>query len=456
VCALYVPSQFKVHALATVLTDAAIRKFRPGATRRFIRDAGAQSLYLVIAPDGARSFMMRFRLPGRRPAKMVIGSFDMSGHEPEGDPQIGTPLTLAGARRLAAEIHRQRAQGRDVFAEHKQRKQQQRTEQQHRSANTFAACARSFIIEHARPNVRRWSEVARRLGLQPDDLEPIADGLVARWGDRSVRDITAHDVWSVIDEARRIAVPGIAPRSPGLSESRPRDLHSALGGMFGWLQRHRRIEQSPLTGLHRPEPPEARERVLSADEIRLFWSACGEIGGWFGTIFRLLLLTGQRLREVSDMRRSEIEGDLWRIPGSRTKNRRPHVVPLSPMAQKLIDAAGDRQIVFSATGTTAPSGFSQAKRRLDAEMLAANRGEPIPEWVLHDLRRSAVTGMAELGVRTDVIELVVNHISGARAGVAGVYNKSELLDERRQALSRWADHIERLVRGGGEKVVRLR
>ena len=104
--------------MATVLTDAAIRKFRPGATRRVIRDAGARTLYLVIAPDGARSFMMRFRDPKGRPAKMVIGSFDLSGHEPQEEPQIGTPLTLAGARRLAAEIHRQRLQGRDVIADH--------------------------------------------------------------------------------------------------------------------------------------------------------------------------------------------------------------------------------------------------------------------------------------------------------------------------------------------------
>ena len=105
--------------MATVLTDAAIRKFRPGATRRVIRDAGARTLYLVIAPDGARSFMMRFpRSRSGRPAKMVIGSFDLSGHEPQEEPQIGTPLTLAGARRLAAEIHRQRLQGRDVIADH--------------------------------------------------------------------------------------------------------------------------------------------------------------------------------------------------------------------------------------------------------------------------------------------------------------------------------------------------
>ena len=305
--------------MATVLTDAAIRKFRPGATRRVIRDAGARSLYLVIAPDGARSFIDAIsRAPNGRPAKMVIGSFDMSGHEPQEEPQIGTPLTLAGARRLAAEIHRQRLQGRDVIAEHKQRKQQQRTEQQQRSANSFAASARSYIIEYAKLNVRRWFEIARRLGLHPESLEPIPGGLVARWGDRPVQDIAPHDAWSVVDEARRSAVPGIAPRSLGMSEC-ARDLHSALSGMFAWLQRNRRIEQSPLAGLHRPATPKARERVLSADEIRSFWSACRDIGEPFGTIFRLLLLTGQRLREVAGIRRDELDGDLWKFPATEPK-----------------------------------------------------------------------------------------------------------------------------------------
>jgi integrase len=114
---------------------------------------------------------------------------------------------------------------------------------------------------------------------------------------------------------------------------------------------------------------------------------------------------------------------------------------------KLIDAAGDRDIVFTTTGTTPPGAFSDAKKRLDAAMLVANGGKPIPRWVIHDLRRTAVTHMAEMGIRTDVIELIVNHVSGARAGVAGTYNRSELLDERRQALAQWAQQIERIVGG---------
>jgi integrase len=426
--------------MATVLTDAAIRKLRPGAKRRVIRDAGARSLYLVIAPDGAKSFMMRFRDISGRPAKMVIGYFDTTGFTPEDEPQMGSPVTLVGARRLAAQIHHERALGRDVVAEHKLRKQQRRTKR----ADTFAAYAEDYANEHLKPKVREWGAIARRLGLTKS-LEQIPDGLAARWGDRSARDITAHDVWSVVDEARRRAIPGITPRTQGTSEPRAQHMHAALSGMFGWLHGNRRIERNPVTDLQRPEKSKARERVLPADEIRLFWLACDKVDKPYCMIFRLLLLTGQRLREVAGMRHGELRGNLWHIPGSRTKNGRPHVVPLSSMAMKLVSAAGDRDIVFTTNGRTPPSSFSRSKQRLDAAMIAANGGRPIANWTLHDLRRTAITHMAELGTRTDVIELIVNHVSGARAGVAGTYNRSELLDERRRALEQWAQQIKRIV-----------
>jgi integrase len=184
---------------------------------------------------------------------------------------------------------------------------------------------------------------------------------------------------------------------------------------------------------------------LSADEIKLLWQACDKVAEPYSTIVRLLLLTGQRRDEVAGMRREELQGDQWHLPGSRTKNGRPHVVPLVPLALKLIAAAGDRDIVFTTTGRTPPGAFSEAKKRLDAGVTAANGGRPVAPWVLHDLRRTAVTHMAELGIRTDVIELIVNHTSGTRGGIAGVYNRSELLDERRRALEQWAQRIGRIV-----------
>jgi integrase len=147
----------------------------------------------------------------------------------------------------------------------------------------------------------------------------------------------------------------------------------------------------------------------------------------------------------------------------RTKNRRAHVVPLAPAAQAIVAAAprveGCR-FVFSTTGRTPVSGWSKVKRRLDAAMVVAARAErgpdaTVPPWRLHDLRRTAVTGMAELGIAPHVIEMAVNHVSGHRGGVAGVYNKSELLPERRAALERWAAHVAGLVEGKQANVADL-
>jgi len=155
------------------------------------------------------------------------------------------------------------------------------------------------------------------------------------------------------------------------------------------------------------------------------------------------------------MLEDELNGDaMWELPGSRSKNRRAHQVPLPPLAVEIIASVPRIEncpYVFSITGRAPISGYSKKKRELDKVM-----GKPKP-WRLHDLRRTAVTGMAELGIRPDVIELCVNHVSGVRRGVAGTYNKAELLDERRKALRRWALRIEGLTSGEQtKKVVRLR
>jgi integrase len=208
--------------------------------------------------------------------------------------------------------------------------------------------------------------------------------------------------------------------------------------------------------VHRPAPPDARDRVLSAEEVRWFWQACESADAPlqfraprpFAPLLRCLLLTGQRRDEVANMTRAELSDDgIWRLLGERTKNGRAHTVPLPPLALDLIASVETSgKFIFTTTGTTPVSGWSRLKRRLDAAMLALARKERGPDatispWRLHDLRRTVVTGMAELGIQPHVIELVVNHISGTRAGIAGVYNRSELLLERKAALEMWARYL---------------
>ena len=449
--------------LSKPLTAAAVRKFAPGAKRRRL-PTGTQSLFLIIEPSGHKSWQMRFRTAGGRIGKMTLGEVDLSGRELKAEPVIGQPLTLAAARQLAARVHRERGLGHDPIAEHKAARERQRVAVIEAASNTFGAVAKEFIEQYASKKIRRWREQAHLLGFKPsaDGLDSIAGGLSQRWRDKPIGKIDGHDIHTLIAETRERGAPGLERRADGPTESRARAMLATLSGMFSWLQRHRRVESNPCVGVHRPEAPKARERVLSDAEIRWLWQACSTLGEPFAAIVKILLLTGQRLNEVAGMRRDELseDGASWNIPSSRTKNKRPHRVPLPPATRALIPD-GKHALVFTTTGTTPPSGWSRAKRRLDAAMLKLaqqERGKTavIAPWRLHDLRRTAVTGMAELGIRPDVIELTVNHVSGSRGGIAGVYNRSELLPERKGALEAWASHVLGLLSVRPANVVSIR
>src|ERR1700693_565000 len=195
--------------MAKGLTAAGIARYKPSKERREIRDGAATGLYLILQESGQRSFALRFRKPNGKPAKLTLGPVDVSGVEPASAPSLdslGAPLTLAGARQLAAEIHRQRAMGRDIVADMKATKHQRRVAIREGAANTFAAAVMAFVEHHAKPKTRRWRTSARMLGLRyaPDGGGPtvIKGGLAERWGDQPVAGITSHDIWVAFDESR--------------------------------------------------------------------------------------------------------------------------------------------------------------------------------------------------------------------------------------------------------------
>jgi integrase len=198
--------------------------------------------------------------------------------------------------------------------------------------------------------------------------------------------------------------------------------------------------------------------VLDDREVRWFSRACDELGEPFGAMLKLLLVTAARREEVARMTRAEISDDCatWSLAAGRTKNNRPHVVPLPPLAREIIGGvrtiAGKPGYIFTTTGTTPVSGFSRVKTRLDKLMLkfareeaaAAGRGSAevtIPPWRLHDLRRTAVTGMARAGADLHVIERAVNHVSGSFGGIVATYQKHRYAAEVRAALEAWANLI---------------
>jgi len=212
--------------MAKTMTAAAVKNYRPGEVRREIPDGGCPGLYLVIPAGGHRSWAMRFRRPNGKPAKLTLGPVDLSGKEAESEPVLDWPLTLAAARRLAAEVLRQRAMGRDVVADYDASRRRQKSEHEIRAKSTFAAAARDFIEQYASKKTRRWRETARLLGLAypltGGEPTPIKAGLCQRWNDKPIAEIDGHDIHSLIDETRRSGAPGLERRSDGPTEARAR------------------------------------------------------------------------------------------------------------------------------------------------------------------------------------------------------------------------------------------
>jgi integrase len=230
--------------------------------------------------------------------------------------------------------------------------------------------------------------------------------------------------------------------------------HATLRKLFRWAVNRGDLDRSPLEGVEAPPAVPARDRVLNDDELAIIWRGCAELGFPFGPLIKLLILTGQRREEVAsvDWRELSRSEQLWTLPAHRAKNKKPHLVPLSAAALEILDevAGGStwpvNGVLFSTTGKTSPSGFSKAKRRLDEYITASGTGpnESRP-WRLHDLRRTVATGLQRLGTRFEVTEAVLNHVSGARAGIAGVYQRHDWREEKTRALNDWAKHVLQVI-----------
>ncbi len=249
-----------------------------------------------------------------------------------------------------------------------------------------------------------------------------------------------HNLPLVKIERRDIAdlLRAIATESGPVAANRVR---SSVSAMFGWAMKAGRAETNPAAFTNK-ENERPRSRVLTAAELRQIWTALPD--GDFGTIVRLLILTGQRRNEIADLRRSEI--DLKRgtitLPPERVKNGRQHIVPMSDPVRALIKATlktDERDLVFG-WGEGGFSGWSRCKERLDASLQP-----PMPPWTLHDLRRTVATGLADLGVQPHIIEATLNHVSGHKTGVAGIYNRSAYEEEVRDALALWGKHVLEVV-----------
>jgi integrase len=231
-------------------------------------------------------------------------------------------------------------------------------------------------------------------------------------------------------------------------------LRAALSAVYSWAIGMGLADFNPVTGTAKPEQPPSRDRVLSDDELVAIWKDCNDDDA--GRIIRLLILTGARRSEVGGMRWSEVERHraLWTIPAARSKNGRQHDLPLSSAAMRVIEPVpqrADRDHLFGERASLGFTTWGKSKNELDARL-----GEKVKPWTYHDLRRSCATKMADIGVAPHIIEAVLNHVSGHKAGVAGIYNRATYAAEKRAALERWAEHVAALVEGRATNIVPLR
>lgn len=259
---------------------------------------------------------------------------------------------------------------------------------------------------------------------------------------KSLPEITAQDISAVLRPLK----------DKPASRSK---LFAVLRRLFRWAKSEGDISWSPMQDMETPAPPASRKRYLTEEELLLVWNSTADLGYPFGPMIRLLILTGQRRNEVSDLSWKEIDraASSWSLPASRAKNNEASLVPLSTLAMDELGAVARRKkkadwplsgYVFTTTGKTPVSGYSRAKGRIDKLVTKANEGVPLDDWTLHDLRRTLATGMQRLGVRFEVTEAILNHKSCSRAGVAGIYQQHDWASEKRDALNAWARHIASL------------
>lgn len=393
--------------MGKALTVAAIEKAKPGPARREIPDGMIPGLYLVVQPSGVKSFAVRYRAGGR-PKKLTLS------------PRYPA-LTLAQARERAREALMKVATGEDPAAERQQPK---------RDDDLFEHVLADFLKRHASRN-RSGADVARSFERE----------VLPHWRGRRIDKITRRDVIALID--------GIADSGRGVTANR---VLAHVSKLFNWCLERDIIPASPVAGVKPPAREVPRERILADEELRLLWRACDAIGEPFGPLVKLLVLTGARRGEVAGMTAAELhlEDDHphWIIPAARAKNNREHVLPLPAAAVEII--AGVRRIagaagyVFSTSGVSPVSGFTRAHERLHREMCKIGERD-IPAWTFHDLRRTAASGMARLGIAPHVVEAVLNHKSGTIRGVAAVYNRHGYQVEQQAALEAWGRYVSDLV-----------
>lgn len=415
---------------------------RGSKDRAYLWDEEVKGFGLMVTDKGHRSYILQYRLGGRggRTRRVTIGKH-------------GSPWTPDSARKRALELLEQVRRQIDPFDAERERLQADRERQRVMTEASVAATKLAFST-FADRFIERYAKVEQPKSWRDTDSIFRRD-LKPHFKDRLLPSIRPADVVEILEKVQE------------RGDSAAIKAYKALRVMFGWAVEKHEIVASPMQNMKPPAKIDARERALTDAEVRLVWMAAGELGWPFGPIVQLLILTGQRRDEVGGLRWPELDltKNQWLLPADRSKNGEQNLVPLAPKALSIVEALprikGETQLVFTTTGETAVSGFSKVKRRLDEAMLAILRREAteagaseedvailaLSPWRLHDLRRTVASGCQRLGIPLEVSEAILNHTSGTRAGIAGVYHVYKFEKEKRSALNAWARHVASAVSG---------
>lgn len=427
------------------ITKRTLDAAEPGERDYFVWDTGFTGFGFKVTPKGRKVFIYQYRMPApgeaekTAPTRYTIGKYGA--------------ITPDQARKRAEQLAGMVANGIDPRSEDKERvaaaKDAKRAAEQQAKLETelaFSAYADRWLDHYEHERGRRPSSIRQAKLVVENYLKPAL-------AQKPMPHIDRADLQPILDAM------------PAKRKGMKRAVFAYASILFGWAMRRGDIPANPLATMDKPAAPAARDRVLTDAELKLVLAAAPGLSAPFDSFIRLLVLTAQRRSEVAGLDWKELDraSATWTIPVARAKNKAAHLVPLSAAVMAELDSLAlkalggkwpetgpawpAKGLVLSTTGKTPISGVSRIKAQLDSDIAKANDGKALPAWRLHDIRRTVATGLQRIGIRLEVTEAVLNHVSGSRGGIVGVYQRHDFADEKRAALEAWAGRVEAIVAG---------
>ena len=408
-------------------------KCEPGQRDRLVFDDTQKGLAVRVTSNGSKSYLAQYTYAGQR-RRVPLGSCGA--------------VSLADARDAAKSILGDVAKGLDPAAIRKAEAEAANAKAAS-DAMTLAILVDTWKTLHLDQMSQRYaSEAVRALKYA-----------FARQWENPAEDLDRTAVVRILDALTKAGSVVMASRTATYGRA-----------CFTWAMKRGTVQTNPFAALPAMGAAQTRDRVLADDELAAIWKAAMSVTAPYGPIVRFLMLTGARKQEVAQMEWAELAEDFssWTVPATREGNKpkRPHIVPLTAAAREIVKAmprrndSNGKEMPFVFAGEVGSfQGWSSAKMSLDEQILKARREaaekaheDPtqvtgLPGWRLHDLRRTLATGLQRLAIRLEVTEAVLNHVSGTRAGIVGVYQRHDWAEEKKAALEAWSKHLMAAVEG---------